>query len=174
MGLFSKKPKAPKVVGKEFPGDSNSTTSFQSDHETLKSPISSNGRAFNRASGTGASIPNSAPFMPKVDMPKPPDPNLDPAAYLRSLGAVRERSKIVAEKAMTNTLNHFDVDMSKFSDVVSFVCGIIKVSHWWSQASPNVYTTATNKAVLIERLRRPIQLDPAPRTIPALLCWRPR
>ncbi|ETS86160.1 hypothetical protein PFICI_04185 [Pestalotiopsis fici W106-1] len=128
MGLFSKKPKAPKVVGKEFPGDSNSTTSFQSDHETLKSPISSNGRSFNRASATGASIPTTplTPFSPKVDMPKPPDPNLDPAAYLQSLGAVRERSKIVAEKAMTNTLNHFDVDMSKFSDVISFVCGIIK------------------------------------------------
>lgn len=58
-------------------------------------------------------------------MPKPLDPSLDPAVNLSSLGAVRERSKIVVEKAMANTLNHFDVDMSKFFNVVSFVCGII-------------------------------------------------
>lgn len=131
MGLFSKKPKPPKAVGKGLTGDSHSTTSFNSDHENIKSPISATGRGFNRTSGgTNSSVPTTplTPFSPKVDMPKPPDPNLDPAAYLRSLGAVRERSKIVTEKAMSNTLNHFDVDMSKFSDVVSFVCGIIKVS----------------------------------------------
>ncbi|KAK9413953.1 hypothetical protein SUNI508_11405 [Seiridium unicorne] len=129
MGLFSKKPKPPKTVGKGLTGDSHSTTSFHSDHETLKSPISANGRGLNRASGgTNTSIPSTpmTPFSPKVDMPKPPDPNLDPAAYLRSLGAVRERSKIVTEKVLSNTLTHFDVDMSKFSDVTSFVCGIIK------------------------------------------------
>lgn len=130
MGIFSKKPKPPKAVGKVLPGDSHSTTSFHSDHD-IKSPVSANGRGLNRTSGaTGNSIP-STPFQPKVDMPKPPDPNLDPAAYLRSLGAVRERSKIMTERALQNTLNHFDVDMSKFSDVTTFVCGIIKVSGKW-------------------------------------------
>lgn len=131
MGLFSKKPKPPKAVGKQLQGDSHSTTSFHSDHDNIKSPIGANGRGFNRTSGvTGNNIPSTpmTAFHPRVDMPKPPDPNLDPAAYLRSLGAVRERSKIMTERALQNTLNHFEVDMSKFSDVSTFVCGIIKVS----------------------------------------------
>jgi hypothetical protein len=66
--------------------------------------------------------------MPKVDMPRPPDPQLDPAGYLRSLNAVRERSKLVTDKALRNDLKHFDVDMGKFPDVVTFVSQIIKVS----------------------------------------------
>jgi len=41
---------------------------------------------------------------------------------------VRERSKIVTDKALRNELKHFDVDMGKFPDVVTFVTGIIKVS----------------------------------------------
>lgn len=61
-------------------------------------------------------------------MPRPPDPQLDPAGYLRSLGAVRERCKIVTAKAYKNELRHFDVDMQKFPDVVSFVSNIIKAS----------------------------------------------
>lgn len=61
-------------------------------------------------------------------MPRPPDPQLDPAGYLRSLGAVRERCKIVTAKAYRDELHHFDVDMRKFPDVVSFVANIIKVS----------------------------------------------
>lgn len=65
--------------------------------------------------------------IPKIDLPKPPDPALDPAGYLRSLGAVRERCTIVTEKAFKNQLNHFEVDMRKFPDVVSFVSQIIKV-----------------------------------------------
>jgi hypothetical protein len=60
-------------------------------------------------------------------MPRPPDPQLDPVGYLRSLPAVRERCKIVTEKALQNDLRHFDVDMQKFPDVVSFVSQIIKV-----------------------------------------------
>lgn len=71
------------------------------------------------------------PFSPgpmsSVVMPRPPDPQLDPAGYLRSLGAVRERCKIVTAKACKNDLRHFDVDMQKFPDVVSFVANIIKV-----------------------------------------------
>jgi hypothetical protein len=61
-------------------------------------------------------------------MPRPPDPQLDPAGYLRSLNSVRERCRIVTEKARRNELRHFDVDMRKFPDVVSFVANIIKVS----------------------------------------------
>ena len=52
---------------------------------------------------------------------------MDPVGYLKSLGAVRERSKIVTEKALRNELKHFDVDMDMFPHAVSFVARIIKV-----------------------------------------------
>ncbi|KAK8854985.1 Uracil catabolism protein 4 [Apiospora arundinis] len=136
MGLFSKKPRPAKTVAKPLNGDAHSTTSFNSDLDTLKSPTSphhtiQSSRMGNRSSG-GSSMPPTplTPFspmmIPRVDLPKPPDPNLDPAAYLRSLGAVRERSRIITDKAMRNKLHHFDVDMNRFPDVVRFVCGIIK------------------------------------------------
>lgn len=60
-------------------------------------------------------------------MPRPPDPTLDAAGYLRSLGAVRERSKIIMDKAQKNQLTHFDVDMAKMEEIVSFVSSLIKV-----------------------------------------------
>ncbi|KAK8110123.1 uncharacterized protein PG998_006580 [Apiospora kogelbergensis] len=136
MGLFSKKPRPAKTVAKPLNGDAQSTTSFNSDKDTLKSPTSphhtiQSSRMGNRSSG-GSTLPPTplTPFsptmIPRADLPKPPDPNLDPAAYLRSLGAVRERSRIITDKAMRNKLHHFDVDMNKFPDVVRFVCGIIK------------------------------------------------
>lgn len=87
----------------------------------------------NRASGssTNPSTPMS-PFppanIPKMDTPRPPDPQLDPVGYLRSLNAVRERSRILTDKALQNELRHFDVDMERFPDVVTFVARIIKVS----------------------------------------------
>ncbi|KAG5932853.1 hypothetical protein E4U53_001165 [Claviceps sorghi] len=64
--------------------------------------------------------------QPKVDLPRPPDPELDPVGYLRSLGAVRERSRIILEKVKNDELNHFDVDLKKLPDVVNFVAGLIK------------------------------------------------
>ena len=78
-------------------------------------------------------------------MPRAPDPQLDPVGYLRSLGAVRERSKIVTDKALRNELLHFDVDMTKFSDVVTFVARIIKVCDESLGHSPPCrrYTCAT-------------------------------
>ena len=60
-------------------------------------------------------------------MPKPPDPSLDPAAYLRSIYAVRERSRLVLQKAKKNQLTHFEVDPTKFKDTAGYVCSIIKV-----------------------------------------------
>lgn len=60
-------------------------------------------------------------------MPKAPDPHVDAAGYLRSIGAVRERCAIVMEKAKKNQLNHFNVDMEKFEDTTSFVVSVIKV-----------------------------------------------
>jgi len=66
-------------------------------------------------------------MIPRIDLPKAPDPHVDPAGYLRSIGSVRERCAPVLEKALKNQLQHFDVDMSKFEDTTSFVVSIIKV-----------------------------------------------
>lgn len=60
-------------------------------------------------------------------MPKAPDPALDPAGYLRSIHSVRDRSKIILQKAKANRLNHFDVDMSKFPETAAYVVSIIRV-----------------------------------------------
>jgi hypothetical protein len=67
------------------------------------------------------------PQIPDVEIPPPPDPWQDPVAYLRSIHAVRERSRLVLEKAKRNQLKHFDVDMNKFADTASYVVSIIKV-----------------------------------------------
>lgn len=65
---------------------------------------------------------------PNALLMKPPDPTVDPAAYLKSIYAVRDRCSIVHERAKQNRLLHFDVDMSKFKDTAQFVVSIIKVS----------------------------------------------
>ena len=67
------------------------------------------------------------PQIPDVPIPEPPDPWQDPVAYLRSIHAVRERSRLVLEKAKRNQLRHFEVDMSKFPETASYVVSIIKV-----------------------------------------------
>ncbi|QDS68984.1 hypothetical protein FKW77_009237 [Venturia effusa] len=66
------------------------------------------------------------PTIPDTPIPKAPDPNTNPAGYLRSIHAVRERSRLVLDKAKRNQLKHFDVDMSKFGDTASYVVSIIK------------------------------------------------
>ncbi|KAH7071353.1 hypothetical protein BKA63DRAFT_71343 [Paraphoma chrysanthemicola] len=86
-------------------------------------PNSSNGSLRSPGPTPNGSRPTSFPDVP---LPKAPDPALDPAGYLRSIYAVRERTKLVLEKAKKNQLKHFTVDMSKFHDVASFVVSIIK------------------------------------------------
>ncbi|KAJ9158279.1 DUF1688-domain-containing protein [Coniochaeta hoffmannii] len=133
MGLFSRKDKPNKA--KPALATSNSHSSLHSG-SSIKSPppTSSFGRNNRTSAGTGnTSSPGTplTPFSPahsmaKVDLPRPPDPQLDPVGYLRSLNAVRERCSIVTNKALRNDLHHFDVDMHKFDDVVTFVANIIK------------------------------------------------
>ncbi|KAL2754830.1 hypothetical protein ACRALDRAFT_2106904 [Sodiomyces alcalophilus JCM 7366] len=120
MGLFSRREKPPKVSAAPI---NNSDLSLDSGVSSLKSPT---GTLRNAAAATSGSFSPVSPSLIKMDLPRPPDPQLDPAGYLRSLGAVRERSKIILDKALRNELNHFDVDLGKFPDVVSFVSGIIK------------------------------------------------
>ena len=140
MGLFSRREKAPKVDNSQPSlSTSQSKSSLHSGSSSIKSPGLISTRMMNRTSagttstaGPGTPLtpfsPGLNPTMPKIDIPRPPDPQLDPVGYLRSLHAVRERSKIVTDKALRNELRHFDVDMNKFDDVVSFVANIIKVS----------------------------------------------
>jgi Protein of unknown function (DUF1688) len=64
--------------------------------------------------------------FPDMDLPKPPDPVKKPAEYLRSIYAVRDRTRLVVQKAKADQLNHFDVDLSKFQDTADYVISIIK------------------------------------------------
>ena len=107
MGLFNRKSSKVSVDG----GSSSSTGAIQSPR-SVKTPA---GSSFGSLS------------LPNVTLPRPPDPNIDPAAYLRSIYAVRDRAKVIFEKAKQNRLNHFDVDMSKFGETATYVVSIIKV-----------------------------------------------
>lgn len=104
---------------------SNGTTNTASSTRTGPSP-STPLTPFSPVYGHSLNAAMSNVQLPHIDLPKPPDPSLDPAGYLRSLGAVRERCSLITEKALRNKLHHFDVDMTKFPDVVSFVARIIK------------------------------------------------
>lgn len=135
MGIFSRKDKSTRgVTSKPSLTTVQSQVSLDSGSSSIKSPAGTfSSRALNRSSaGTNnTSAPNTplspfSPNVPKIDLPKPPDPELDPAGYLRNLAAVRERSRVITTKAVKNELKHFDVDMRKFPEVVSFVSSIIR------------------------------------------------
>jgi hypothetical protein len=116
MGLFKRKDSKLSNHSQEFNDKgSYSSGSFQESNASLKSPrVAMNG------------FPSPAP-IPEIPIPGPPDPAIDPAAYLRSIHSVRERSRYVHERAKRNQLKHFDVDLSKFSDTAQYVVSIIKV-----------------------------------------------
>ena len=99
--------------------------------------------------------------VPQIPLPKAPDPNIDPAAYLRSIYAVRERSKLVLEKAKRNQLRHFNVDMSKFSDTAQYVVSIIKVRHYRKVAMNEM------AKLYVERLCPELPRDSTPRQMAA-------
>lgn len=80
--------------------------------------------------------PNSTPKTPtvselvkRVPVPAAPNPHEDPAGYLRSIHAVRERSQLVSEKARLDSLKHFRVDKDKIDETAEYVAAIIKVSY---------------------------------------------
>ncbi|OGM45252.1 conserved fungal protein [Aspergillus bombycis] len=115
MGLFKRK---------------DSKNSIHTERDEQESFVSANSARTSNASlkspgfkGSGSGLPAS---IPEISIAKPPDPALDPAAYLRSIHAVRERSRFVFGKAKRNKLNHFDVDMSKFEATASYIVSIIK------------------------------------------------
>jgi hypothetical protein len=114
MGLFSRKGNKAGISV-----DSSAHTSTGS----LKSPGPLS--ALTRT-GTNGSTPLT-PNTPRVHIPRPPDASVDPAGYLRSIHAVRERSALVFEKARKNQLTHFTVDSGKFGETAAYVVSIIKV-----------------------------------------------
>jgi len=115
MGIFSRKDKTGSVSS-AVTRNSLTEKASMSSQSSLKSPQ------------TPGFSKMSLPALPKIALPKSPDPQVDPAGYLRSIGSVRERCAIVHEKAKRNQLNHFEVDMTKFKDTTKFVVSIIKVS----------------------------------------------
>lgn len=117
MGLFSRKGSKPAV---DAPGASDSN-SIQS-NGSLKSPTTP---AF---SNGAAMVSKPVTPMPDIPLPKAPDPALDPAGYLRSIHSVRQRTKLVLDRAKKNQLKHFNVDMGKFGETAAYVVSIIKVS----------------------------------------------
>jgi hypothetical protein len=132
-------------------------------------PNSSNGSLRSPGPTPNGSRPTSFPDIP---LPKAPDPTLDPAGYLRSIYAVRERSKLVLEKAKKNQLKHFTVDMSKFGDVASFVVSIIKVCRIAANSTPQRSILQIPNS-LPARLRARLCLDSTTRSLATLRCGRP-
>ncbi|RPB03525.1 DUF1688-domain-containing protein [Choiromyces venosus 120613-1] len=122
MGIFSKKSSSrANSVTSESTCKSNRKGSQTSLASTAKSPSGQPGRS----SSSGNTSP-ALPSIPSIELPPAPDPALDPSGYLRSIYAVRERSKFVIEAALKNQLTNFTVDMTKFKDVAEYVVSIIK------------------------------------------------
>ncbi len=112
MGIFNRKNSKPSIRSNDSQSV-HSNGSLQSPGLPKTSNISPLGSAISS--------------IPDVPLPKAPDPAIDPAAYLRSIYSVRERSRLVLEKAKKNQLKHFTVDMSKFRETTRYVVSIIKV-----------------------------------------------
>lgn len=114
MGLFKHK-------------SSRNDSSFTvSDTASLKGSIGKSASIYVK---TIHSSPAANASMPNVALPGAPDYQTDPAGYLRSIHAVRERSQIVMNLAKKNQLQHFTVDMTKFEETAQYVVSIIKVGH---------------------------------------------
>lgn len=124
MGLFSKKSGSrANSVNSDSTGKSGRKGSQTSLASTIRSPTT--GQPGRSSSSGNASPP--LPAIPSIELPPAPDPALDPSGYLRSIYAVRERSKFVIQAALRNQLTNFIVDMDKFKDVAEYVVSIIKV-----------------------------------------------
>lgn len=111
MGIFNRKSSKIQTNGQIM--------ETQFDSNTLKSPPPTQ--------TSHKKSPFVSPSALDVTLPAPPDPTLDPAAYLRSIWAVRARCQLVYQRAKRNQLAHFDVDGSKFGETANYLVSIIKV-----------------------------------------------
>jgi len=136
MGLFKKS---------SSKHDSMATASILSSKSNggPKSPAPSS-RTF-----TGIS-PSANASLPDLQLPRAPDASREPAAYLRSIYSVRERSKKVYDLARKNQLRHFDVDMSKFGETAAYVVSIIKVLRYCMSQSHGLTLTVVNREITPE------------------------
>ena len=89
--------------------------------------------------------PIVSPSALDVTLPAPPDPALDPAAYLKSIWAVRARCQLVYQRAKRNQLAHFDVDGSKFGETAKYLVMIIKVGQNLQPLSPFLTDPSTER-----------------------------
>ena len=139
MGIFNRKSAKIQTNGEIMNSGFNSST--------MKSPPP-----------TQTSHKNSpfvSPSALDVTLPAPPDPTLDPAAYLKSIWAVRARCQLIYQRAKRNQLAHFDIDGSKFGETANYLVSIIKVG----QNSPI-------SPFFIDRL---LDRETTPQTIPKYL-----
>jgi hypothetical protein len=127
MGFFSTKSSSGSGRKISKPSINGSQSSIISTSSSVQTPV------LGMMSSTFPPTTSAPVHNPKVPLPRAPDPRVDPVAYLRSIGAVRERCSLILEKAKSNELNHFNVDMSKFEDTIKFVVSIIKVPHYVSE-----------------------------------------
>lgn len=125
MGLFKRKESRANTIGSQLHGkpqyDPQGRHTFSTEKVSdysLKSPT---------LTTTFSSVRSTMTVSVDIDLPPAPDPKKHPAQYLRSIYAVRERSKVVLAQAKKNHLNHFDVDLSKFQETADYVVAIIKV-----------------------------------------------
>ncbi|PSK36569.1 hypothetical protein C1H76_9581 [Elsinoe australis] len=72
------------------------------------------------------SSPSANASLPNIPLPGAPDYSINPAGFLRSIHAVRSRSREVMHLAKKNQLKHFTVDMAKFEETAQYVVSIIK------------------------------------------------
>ncbi|KAF2153558.1 hypothetical protein K461DRAFT_224878 [Myriangium duriaei CBS 260.36] len=110
MGLFKNKSKnAPSMTGSE--------------KASLNGSISNATSVYVKTVHTS---PSATASLPNVALPPAPDYATDPAGYLKSIYAVRERTQVVMDLAKENKLKHFTVDMKKFEETAQYVVAIIK------------------------------------------------
>ncbi len=142
MGLFSRKdrtPKASSIRGPRSPPSSPAARwrpgrrpqvprSDRPHHPNHLEPhIRRHGQHQAGTPLTPFSPAHNVTSIPKFDLPRAPDPQLDPRGLPPQPDIGEERFRIVTDKALQNELQHFDVDVRKFADVVTFVGNIIKV-----------------------------------------------
>ncbi|EWC47473.1 hypothetical protein DRE_00441 [Drechslerella stenobrocha 248] len=113
MGLFSKKSNAKStLIGTNDVNHKESSTSVNS---SIKSPVTPGTMSF-----AHDGIPAS------MSLPSSPNPWADPVVYLRSLYAIRERTKYVIDAAEKQQLTNFIYDKTKLSETARYVVSIIK------------------------------------------------
>lgn len=121
MGIFSRK--------NSKPSTKSDALSIETDASRLsRGSIAAKSPLFAKdTNGWNTPTSPATTMEPEVVISKPISPKVDPAGYLRSIHAVRERTRLVFEKAKRNELLHFNVDMDKFAETATYVVSIIKV-----------------------------------------------